>query len=205
MTPGRYSLCVIHHGDAGLTEACLRSTLALEVEPVERILLWNDPSSPPDALSGELLAAARLVDPGENLGFAGGGNRAMKEAIDGARAAGTRLDALLLLNNDTVVDAAAPRLLLEELRRDARIAITGPRILEADGGAIWHDGGTIEWPEGRVVSRGHGEPPAAAAAEVFDVDFVCGCAPMIRRAPFEEAGGFDERYFLYHEDTDLGL
>jgi GT2 family glycosyltransferase len=58
--------------------------------------------------------------------------------------------------------------------------------------------------DGSSKQRGHGEPPAQFAAN-SDTLFPTGSAAMYRRKMLDEIGLFDERFFLYCEDTDLGL
>src|SRR5580704_12219013 len=58
--------------------------------------------------------------------------------------------------------------------------------------------------DGSSKQRGHGEPPQDFAAD-SDTLFPTGSAALYRRKMLEEIGLFDERFFLYCEDTDLGL
>jgi GT2 family glycosyltransferase len=58
--------------------------------------------------------------------------------------------------------------------------------------------------DGSSKQRGHGEPPANFAAD-SDTLFPTGSAALYRRKMLDETGLFDERFFLYCEDTDLGL
>ena len=52
--------------------------------------------------------------------------------------------------------------------------------------------------------RGHGQP-VQAMSESRDVLLPSGSAALYRRAMLEQIGGFDDAFFLYCEDTDLGL
>ena len=192
----KYSLCVLHYGSLQFTEECLRSSLSLVREPVERIVLWNDFQRDPRELQ---FSGARIVEPGDNLGFAGGGNAAIRAAFEHPE-----VESAWLLNNDTRMEPECSDRLLEVLEDRPRVAMVGPRILQYDTGRVWHDGGAIEWPSARPHSPGFDEP-AAPEADPFAVDFVCGCAPLIRRQAFEEVGGFDERYFIFYEDADLSF
>jgi GT2 family glycosyltransferase len=58
--------------------------------------------------------------------------------------------------------------------------------------------------DGSSKQRGHGEPPQEFAAD-SDTLFPTGSAALYRRKMLDEIGLFDERFFLYCEDTDLGL
>lgn len=198
---GPVAVAVLHYGSVALTAACLRSTFALEPAPDHRIVLWNDPATDPTGLEAALrdgpVHAFEIVETGENLGFGGGANRAAE------RAAVLGATWLWLLNNDTEV-APDALVILRGAASDPAVAIAGPRILSLGDGRLWHDGGTIEWPVGRPTSPGYGAAPSAPG-DAHEVDFVCGCAPLIRLDPFRALGGFDERYFTTYEDTDLGV
>jgi len=193
----RVAVAVLHHGDRRLTEACLRSTLALEPPPAVRLVVWNEPLPEGAILPADLAARIEVVPAGANRGYTGGANLAARAAAD--RGA----EWLWFLNNDTVVAPDALAILLGAAA-EPRVALVGPRIISAVDGRIWHDGGEILWPEGRPSAGGHGEP-VAPGGDPRPVGFVCGCAPLIRLAPFLAVGGFDERYFLHYEDADLSL
>ena len=200
MSYPRYSLCVLHYGDPGLTAACLRSTFDLTVAPQEWIVVWNDPQQPPDVLDDNLRKRVRLLEPGENLGFAAGANLGIRSAFEVSG-----VEALLLLNNDTIVEPNTAAQLLNVFAEESRAGMVGPRILQYDSRLIWNDGGKIEWPEGRPRSRGHGTLPSGNEPNPSEVDFICGCAPLIRKSAFMSVVGFDERYYMFYEDADISL
>ncbi len=192
------AVAILHHGSIALTEECLRSTLRLDPAPARQLVIWNEVGSDPGDLSPDLASQIEVVPTGSNLGFSGGANFA-------ARAASERgAEWLWLLNNDTEVAIDALAILLG-VGEDPRVAMVGPRIISMADGRIWHDGGAIHWPEGRPLSVGYGGVPAADGGSPRPVEFVCGCAPLIRLAPFLENGGFDDRFYLYYEDADLSL
>ena len=78
----------------------------------------------------------------------------------------------------------------------SRVLLAGRGVLDSAGMLICADGSSKQ--------RGHGEPPELYR-EVDEVLFPSGSAAIYRRQMLEDIGGFDERFFLYCEDTDLGL
>jgi GT2 family glycosyltransferase len=78
----------------------------------------------------------------------------------------------------------------------SQVRLTGTEQLDSAGMLIARDGSSKQ--------RGHGEPPAKFSAS-SDTLFPSGSAALYRRKMLDEIGLFDERFFLYCEDTDLGL
>jgi len=78
----------------------------------------------------------------------------------------------------------------------SQVRLSGTPQLDSAGMLIARDGSSKQ--------RGHGEPPANFRAD-SDILFPTGSAALYRRKMLDEIGMFDERFFLYCEDTDLGL
>lgn len=152
---------------------------------------------------GERIA---IVQNGENLGFGAGVNRA-------AAAADSPL--LFLLNPDAAVRDGALACLRDFMKAHPRCALAGPKIFETDGSLAQSCGEFDTWTGAFLRSSAWGEWPflrkyangASLRAFAYDaprsVDLVIGAALMIRRDVFEQLGGFDERFFMYHEEVDL--
>lgn len=136
----------------------------------------------------------RRVDCGENSGFARAANRGVAE---------TRGDLVLLLNPDMLLTGDGLARLVERLRADDRLGAVGPRIREAAG---VDQSGLLPFPSnGRLLREALFLPGARAAAGGNGAAtgwLQAGCL-LLRRAAFEEVGGFDEGFFLYYEDVDL--
>lgn len=149
----------------------------------------------------------------DNLGFTGGNNKGIRQALE------QKSDAVLILNDDTKVDPLAIRRMADTLRSDPKIGIVVPKIyfypgfefhkdryIEKDRGrVIWYAGGSIDWQNVLGVHRGVDEVDHGQFDTAIDMTFATGCAMLIRRGVFERIGLFDERYFLYLEDLDLSV
>jgi GT2 family glycosyltransferase len=133
-----------------------------------------------------------VLRPGENLGFAGGCN---------AGAAVATGEFLALINGDLVVEADA----LSELVAFAEkpgIAVAQPSIrLSDDPSRLNSDGNEVHFL-GFSWCGSFGEP-ATKRTSPRSITSVMGAAMVLRREVWEQLGGFEERYFAYHEDVEL--
>lgn len=149
----------------------------------------------------EAIAAAhpqqRVLVMEKNLGFCGGNNRGIADAI--ARGA----DYVLLLNNDTELH---PRLLSELVRvarEDPRIGAVGAKNIQMEDHAlVWGAYGWLTYDYSLVTLVGSREPDGPEFTCVRDCDWVIGNGIMMSRAAIERIGVLDENFFGYHEDVD---
>ena len=100
--------------------------------------------------------------------------------------------------------------LARALDADPGLGMVGPRVLI--GGAkgeetqrVWCAGGRLDFRQNLSTLLGFNEPDGAPWNTTRDVDYVVGCALVVRRAVFEEVGFFKAEYFAYVEDVELGL
>ena len=136
--------------------------------------------------------SVRVLRPGSNVGYAAGCNLGAKEA---------RGDVLLFLNPDTVVESGS----VEELARtvsDGAGAAMGKLVLLSDP-TLLNSRGAVIHIAGLGWSSGLGEA-ASAVTEPREITYANGSGLAMRRALFEELGGFTDELFLYHEDLELG-
>jgi GT2 family glycosyltransferase len=173
---------VVAFGAPELLEACL-GTLG-GAFPV----LVVDNSSRADVRAVSDRHGARYVDPGRNLGFAGGVNMGLRHREPGT-------GDVLLLNPDAEITPAAVARLAACLHARRGLACVGPRQVDGRGGED-----RVGWPF---------PTPAGAWIEAVGlgglrrrVDFVIGSVLLIRAEALDEIGPFDERFFLYAEETD---
>ncbi len=111
---------------------------------------------------------------------------------------------LISLNDDAVPAPGWLAALLEAMDRrpEAGMAACSIRLAGTDG--LLDSAGMSLYPDGTAKQRGHGEPAERFAAD-DEALLPSGAAAVYRRAMLEESGLFDADYFLYCEDTDLGL
>ncbi|MFD6094197.1 glycosyltransferase [Oerskovia sp. NPDC060338] len=150
-----------------------------------------DNSSMPEIREVAALAGAIYLDPGRNGGFAAGVNHALAHR----RTPGSDV---LLLNPDAVVTPEDVVALQLGLHADPRAASAGPRQVDGEGTAArvtWpYPSPLATWVEAAGLGRLRSTPP--------DRSFVIGSVLLLRAQALAEVGGFDERFFLYAEETD---
>ncbi len=132
-----------------------------------------------------------------NLGFATANNLAVRRA--------ETVEWLALLNPDAFPKPDWLERLLAAADRHPECASFGSRLLDANDLGRLDGTGDVYHVSGLAWRRDHGRPVAAGAGEAGEIFAPCAAAALYRRAAFLEAGGFDEDYFCYFEDVDLGF
>jgi GT2 family glycosyltransferase len=178
-------------------EACYRSLEALDY-PADRLeLLLVDNGSRDESLPllRRRFPRVRVLRNESNLGFAAA-------CTQGAAAATAPVVAFL--NNDARVDVAWGRALVASLLAHPAVAAVGARLLDGTGERIDFAGGLLNF-YGHAFQRLYGAPPSADPDPTERPTlFACGGAMAVRRDVFHAVGGFDESYFAFFEDVDLG-
>jgi len=179
------AVVVVAYRRADLLERCLRALGRPDATPFPVVVVDNA-SDPAVAAVARRFGALHL-DPGENLGFAAGVNR-------GIEAAG-RADAdVLLLNPDAEVDPATVLSLQRRLHAEPRLAAVAPAQSDGEERAQ-----PVAWPFPTPARSW-----ATAAGIRLDArpDFLTGSVLLLNRRALDQVGPFDERFFLYAEETD---
>ncbi len=196
LVPGLVSVVLVNYKGADDTITCLRSLEALRW-PASRLEVVCVDNGSGDGSLERIAAAAphvRLVDAGANLGFAGGCN---------AGVAAARGEYVALLNNDARPHPDWVSEAVRELEADRTVASVASKVLD------W-EGRLVDFVEAALTWYGMGFKPLAEQPDdgrhdtPRDVLFGTGSAVFFRAEVFRDVGGFDERFFMFFEDVDLG-
>lgn len=189
----KLSIILVLYNQAELTFHCLQSLQRDAGLPVEIIILDNGSTDYTAALL-ERLDGVTILRNTENLHFLRGVNRAAHEAHG---------KHLLLLNNDARVLPMAIPTAIARLEEDEGIGAVGGPIVLLDG--TLQEAGSIIFNNAACLGYGRGRDPGEAEFRFRrDVDYCSGAFLMMRRALWEELGGFDESFApAYYEETDL--
>lgn len=185
---------IVSYNSRDLISPCLESLLAQDYSNLEITVVDNASADGTAAFVRENFPTVNVIESKKNLGFAGGCNL-------GFTASSSRYVALL--NQDALARKNWITELVRVAELDPRVAGVGskllmdrcPTILNSTGIEINEAG----WAWDRQVGE-RDEDPSPLPQEVFGV---CGGALLYRRDAIEAVGGFDRRYFMYFEDTDL--
>ncbi|AOS65464.1 glycosyltransferase [Actinoalloteichus hymeniacidonis] len=191
------SVVVVNYRGAEDTITCLRA-LRDEVDyPSDRLeLICVDNASGGDDVERIRAAApgVQVIESPENLGFAGGCNLGAAQA---------RGEVLAFLNNDARPDSAWISAAVRVLRADPRVGSVASKVLDWSGENIDFVDGGLTW-FGMGYKRQAGEPDDGSHDVPRDVLFGTGSALFVRAGLFQELDGFDDRFFMFYEDVDLG-
>ncbi len=188
------SVIIVNYNSGARLERCVACLKAQSFQDFETIIIDNASTdgSADFARGDETLT---LIDAGANLGFAAGNNVAAKQAEG---------EWLAFLNPDAYADpdwlaefrAAAARHPEIDAFGSTQLDAANPQRIDGAGdayhafGVSWR--GCYGWPKEKLPPEGECFAP-------------CGAAAFYRKNVFEDLGGFEERFFCYAEDADLGF
>lgn len=180
------------------TSELLESLLKINYANFKIVVVDNNSSqSEAEKLRKNYSDKVHIIFCKDNLGFSGGNNVGINYSLE------EKADYLLLLNNDTTVEANFLEFLVKKFETNNKTGIVAPQINYYDEpNKVWSEGGNIS----RIRGSGFAySDKLKSEVEQSDksVSFVSGCCMLIRREVFETIGLFDERFFLYIEDTDF--
>ena len=193
----KVTVVIVNWNGAQFLERCLTALMAQTVVPNETILVDNASSD------GSLdivrrFPSVRLLAQDKNLGFARANNLAIESAsVDS--------EWIALLNPDAFAEPNWLEALLAAAQANPDVAFFGSKLVTAADTAVLDGAGDVYHVSGLVWRRGHGAPVSSLSEQVREVFSPCGAAAMYRRSALLEVGGFDEDFFCYVEDVDLGF
>lgn len=175
------------------TIACVRSVLASDTGDLRIVVVDNGSGNGSVERIADACPEVDLISLPENLGYAGGYNTGIEQALT------TNSENVMLLNNDNEVAPSAIQALLEA-PWDVRV----PKILFArQPGRIWAAGARWRPFPPSVVMRGYRHSDGPTYDQAQPLEYATGCALMVQRQVFESVGAFDPLFESYLEDYDF--
>ncbi|WP_423918428.1 glycosyltransferase family 2 protein [Frigoribacterium sp. 2-23] len=175
--------------------------------PVRVVVADNDSDDVTRLAASTTSQGAEFLELGSNRGYGGAVNAAVRQL-------GPECRWILISNPDVVLDPGSLDVLLSTAESDESIGAVGPAVIEPDGSVypsarrvpslrtgLGHALFANVWPDNPWTRLYHldGEHDVRRTT-----GWLSGACLLVRRSAFEALGGFDERFFMYFEDVDLG-
>jgi GT2 family glycosyltransferase len=191
------AVLIVNWNGGDLLSRCLDALRQQLRQPDHVIVVDNASSDDSLARAERYLRDVEVIRLSSNVGFARANNIAAQAA--------QRFDAFALLNPDAFAEPGWLDALVAAAERDSKTAAFASQI-RLEAAPEYLDGaGDSYHASGRAWRNGHGALGAEWPATDVEVFAPCAAAALYRREAFEEVHGFDETYFCYFEDVDLGF
>lgn len=208
--PAELSVIIVSFNTREMTLKAIETLYEHASDIALQVIVWDNASHDGtcDAIA-EAFPEVELHRSPDNLGFAAGNNRAAEYATG---------EWLLLLNSDTETLPGSIQNLLAFARAHPRAGIVGGRTIFADGSlnatscfnrmTVWSLFSNAMMMSRWFPSSAFFNPERSVSARmdrVQRVDIVTGCFFLLKTELWRELGGFDLRYFMYAEESDMCL
>jgi GT2 family glycosyltransferase len=193
----KVTLVIVNWNGEQFLDRCLVALMAQTVKPHE-IILVDNASSDESLEIARRFPAVRLMLLDQNTGFARGNNLAIA-------AVASESEWIALLNPDAFAEPRWLETLLVAAEANPGFDVFGSKLVNAADPTLLDGAGDAYHMSGLVWRMGHGAAVPTAAESEREVFSPCAAAALYRRSALRELGGFDEDYFCYVEDVDLGF
>jgi GT2 family glycosyltransferase len=195
------SVVIVNWNRRDLLRACLDSLAAQTFTDFEIIVVDNGSDDGSAAMVREFPRPIQLIENRENRGFCAANNQGFSVS---------QTEYVALLNNDAEADPGWLQALLDAIQikpdvGESDIGMVASKILVWEDPRIIDKCGHLIYPDGQNRGRGHGQVDRGQFNRQEEVLWPDGCAALYRRAMLDEVGGFDEEFFAYADDAELGL
>lgn len=210
------SIIIVNYNTDKDTKECLASLADLSAKNFRySIIVVDNGSQKPLKLAKNFPQEhVEVIRSESNLGYTGGNNLCITYAIEKYNS-----EFVCLLNSDTTVHPDFLEHLYDTLKDQVPGGLVSAKIYFSKGyefhkqaysrnqlgSVLWYAGGSIDWPNLIAFHRGVDEVDRGHFNYQPNSDFCTGACVLISREVLETIGLFDEKLFLYFEDTDLSV
>ena len=196
--PAAVAVIIVNWNGGAHLEGCLRA-LAAQTHTAFCALVVDNASEDGSQALVQRLGDARfsLLQLDSNTGFARANNLGVRHCAG--------CDLIALLNPDAFPDRDWLDQLVRAAHAFAQAGAFGSHLVDARDRTLSDGTGDAYHLSGRAFRRDHGAPVARSHRPAASIFSPCAAAALYRRSAWEQAGGFDEDFFCYLEDVDLGF
>lgn len=193
----KVSVIILNWNGRQLIGECLDSLFQQDYHDFEIIVVDNGSTDQSiDFINNNYSDKVKLIALNENKGFAAGNNVGIADS---------KGEYILLLNNDTKVDPNWIKELVQAAEEDQTIGSCASKIVNYYQPDEFDTLGHLMYPDGLNRGRGKFEKDQGQYNTQEEVFFASGCAALYRKKMLDEIGLFDEDFFAYGDDTDIGV
>jgi len=198
--PPKVSIIILNWNGYEDTMECLESLKKIDYPDYDVTVVDNGSRDGSDNKIEKAFPEIKLIRNKGNLGFTGGNNVGIREALRRG------VEFVLLLNNDTIVARSMLSELVKGMGNMPDAGIAGPKIFFKDRPKyIWFAGGKMSDLTGRPFQIDQGKRDNGMASGPTEKAFITGCAMLIRSDLLRKIGSLDDDYFNNLEDVDFCL
>jgi GT2 family glycosyltransferase len=188
------SIIIPHYNGAYHLPCCFNALRSQTYPHLEIILADNGSTDESLTLTRRDFPDVKIIELGQNLGFAGAVNRGIEQA---------KGEIIVPLNNDTEVAPGWAQALVDTLLAYPDAGIIASKMLLFDRRDTLHSAGDGFGPDGIPINRGVWQKDQGQFDQDTYIFGGCGGAVAYRREMLDDIGPFDEDLFMYLEDVDL--
>jgi GT2 family glycosyltransferase len=193
----KVSVIIVNWNGEQFLERCLTALMSQTLRPHE-IILVDNASSDRSLEIARRFPSVRLIALDRNTGFARGNNLAIEVAS-------VESEWIALINPDAFAEPRWMEALLVAAESNPEFDVFGSELVNATDPTLLDGAGDTYHLSGLVWRMAHGMPVSADTEDEREVFSPCAAAALYRRSALRKVGGFDEDYFCYVEDVDLGF
>lgn len=196
-SPPRVAAIVLNYNGKKVTLESLESLLAMSYPAFDIVVVDNGSTDGSYGAVAEAFPQVAQVQVADNRGISYGMNFGLRWVLE------RPYDYALILNNDIGVDPEMLSEMVAVAETDPSIGCVGPKAYYFwDRQRIWSVGGHLRFRESVTRERGDGVLDEGQFDRDEEVDYVNGCAMLVRRSALEATGLWDPTYYLGVEDAD---
>jgi GT2 family glycosyltransferase len=178
------------------TLECLDSLLRNSYPNQKVIVLDNHSTDGSIAAICEVYPDVQIIELEKNLGYAGNNNVGIKAALEQGA------EWIFVLNEDIILDSECIRELVEVGEQDHHIGVLGPLVYHYQEPQVIQSAGGLLGKYWQSIHLGKDELDRGQYHLPHAVEWISGCAILVRRVAIEQAGMLDKDYFIYWEETE---
>lgn len=196
MQSGLISVVIVNWNRQEMLTRCLRSLAGQTVKTFEIVLVDNGSSDDSVKMVTRDFPNVRVIRNARNLGFCAANNQGIRESSG---------EFIALLNNDAEAEPGFLAALRAVFEQRPHVGMAAAKILIYQDPRRIDKAGHLIFPDGQNRGRGSGSLDEGQFDRMEPVLWADGCAAMYRREMLDKIGAFDEDFFAYADDAELGL